>query len=152
MAGTRHVRQRLVVSRPTIHVLDQKGNRRTQGQPVLDARYDLHAVDFLPWRGQGALPRSAPIQLHLEVFLAQSQLGGTAIHDPADEWPVRFPERRQRENFAMRVGHALHPASVRDRHAPLYATTNEQRIAFASGQFNFGFSAAILELYSHWTR
>jgi hypothetical protein len=67
-------------------------DRGAQRHPLGHTREDLNLISLVALRGQSRLPRSAPIQIGLDVGLGQRQPGWAAVdHDP-DRAPVGLTE------------------------------------------------------------
>ena len=98
--------QRVVVLRPRVLIAHEHADRHPRGLAFKHARHDLGAIAFLALRSHGALPRTTPRELGLEVRFRERQTRGNAIDDDAERLPVRFTERREAEDLAEGVaGH-----------------------------------------------
>src|SRR5690606_37039873 len=67
------VLDRAVVARARIHVLDQKGDRRTRGLTLEGAGEDFDLVRLAPLRGELRLAGPAPVEPVLDVRLGERQ-------------------------------------------------------------------------------
>ena len=80
--------QRIIIARPVILVVDHKGNGRSQGLSLENAREELHTVAFPALGGEPGLPRPAAVQFTLYEIQVYLNSGRTPIDDPSDAPPV----------------------------------------------------------------
>lgn len=99
MTGPRIQIHRLVsvVSRPLVLVQHAQPDRRAQSDAELRARLDLDPVLLVARRRDGALARTPPRQLGLDVEFGESHAWWAAIDDTADGATVRFAVAEARE-------------------------------------------------------
>jgi len=80
-----------------------------KGEALEDSRSDLAAIGFLARRGDGALARTPPIQLCLNVGLAQGQPRRTAIyhHPHCPTVGLAVGSNRKQDAEGVAVGHGI---------------------------------------------
>ena len=97
MAGAKAILDFLVVARALIFVRDQQADRRARGPALEYAGQDAHRIGLAALAGELRGARAAPLDIGLQVRLAQLQARRAAIHDAAERRAMALPEARHRE-------------------------------------------------------
>ena len=105
--GPVDVLERRVMLRLGVRVVHQDEDRGAERLPLENAGEDFARVAFLALRGDAALPRPPPVQLHLDVVVRQLQPRRTAVHDHAHRAAVRLSPRGDAEEMTEAVSHGL---------------------------------------------
>ena len=103
----------LVVARARIGVLDQQADRRAGGAPFEHAREDAHRIALATLADEVRSAGAAPIDIALQIRLAERQPRRTAVDDAAERRAVAFAKAGDREQPAD--GIARHPTSAAGR-------------------------------------
>ena len=100
MAGTEGLCDVAVFLAALIFVSNQQCNGRAGRSALKDAGQDFHRVRFLALGDVARRAGLAPVQIMLDVGLAQFHARRTAIHHAADGRAVGFAKNRHAEKFA----------------------------------------------------
>jgi hypothetical protein len=100
MAGAEGVEKVAVVLAALVGVADQQRDRRAGGQPLVDAREDLHRVGLAALRHVAAGAGAAPVELDLDVGSASASPGGQPSITQPMAGPWLSPKLVTREEFA----------------------------------------------------
>ena len=101
-----------VVPRALVHVVDGKTDGGAGGDPFKYPREDSHLIRLPPLRGIARLPRTATIQVALQVRFAKLEPRRTAIHHRAKRRPVALAKGGDAERLPKRVASHSDPLSV----------------------------------------
>ena len=88
MPRTELVHDITVVLGTLVLVVDDQANRGAGGLAFENARQDLHRIVLTALGGMPRGTRFTPVQISLQIVLAQFQARRTAIHDAADRRAV----------------------------------------------------------------
>ena len=105
MRWTKGCSQRQIIFRMRIFVADQDSNGSAESFAFKDAGKNLTAILLFTLGCDLALAGTTPIQLALNVGLADVDLGWTAIDHYADPTTVRFAKRGNAKELAESVSH-----------------------------------------------
>ncbi len=91
-----------VILRALVHIVDQQADRGARGALDAvglreDAGDDADLIRLLPLGGELRLPRTAAIEIVLDLFDRQRDQGRAAIHHAADGRPMALAESGETE-------------------------------------------------------
>ena len=117
MAGAELRRDRRVIARTLVDVVDLHRDRRAGGQAVEHAGQDADLVGLLALGGEARLTGAAAVEPGLDVGLRQRDARRAAIDHTANGGPVALAPGGDTEQVAEAVvRHAVSP-SIRTHHA-----------------------------------
>ena len=94
MTGTKEILDRFVCFGPLVLISDEEAYRRPERPSLEDSAENFDPIGFLPRCRHGALTRTAPIELLLDVFFREREIWPHAIDEHADPLPMALSKRR----------------------------------------------------------
>jgi hypothetical protein len=109
MARAEGLQDVAVVLAALVGVLDQQANRRAGGQALVHAREDLHRIGLVALGNEFTGAGATPVQIGLDVGLAQGQARRAAVDHAANGRAMGFTKvgdrKKLSKGIAAHVGH-----------------------------------------------
>ena len=99
-----------IVRTALILIANQQGDRRPRGFALKHTRQNLHLIRLLALRDMARRPRTAAIQLRLNVLNRQGHARRTAVNHATNRWSVRLAKIGDAKNLSE--GASCHLANL----------------------------------------
>ncbi len=113
VTGTKPVLDLLVVARTRVGVLDEDADGRAGGAALEHTGEDLHRVGFVALTDELRRAGAAPVDVALQIGLAQLESRRAAVDDATQRGSVTLAEGRHREQSADRITRHTRPPVAR---------------------------------------